>query len=206
MHETPVRMSPDLAHQLKPHQLGGVRFMWENLIGGSVMQSGNQGAGCILAHSMGTGKTLQVRSSLPSWQWWHARTCYLPRQSCTVWIEEGVDMETAFSAEPSSPRGIALHSWHCLTVSISVFNGIPSRLHNKQEEVVYTWCCEFLSVSSHRADVKHTKLNATHSSGCAVLKITTIHDGVLLQKDVLENFFAINVVFSHLWEYLSRDW
>mmetsp|Transcript_6394 Transcript_6394/g.12014 ORF Transcript_6394/g.12014 Transcript_6394/m.12014 type:complete len:1332 (-) Transcript_6394:571-4566(-) len=60
MHEPPVLISPILAYHLQPHQLGGVRFMWENLIGDSVMESGNKGTGCILAHSMGLGKTLQV--------------------------------------------------------------------------------------------------------------------------------------------------
>ncbi|KAG0208420.1 hypothetical protein BGX33_006248 [Mortierella sp. NVP41] len=41
-----------LATNLKPHQIDGIRFMWKNI----VMFDG----GCILAHSMGLGKTFQV--------------------------------------------------------------------------------------------------------------------------------------------------
>ncbi|KAJ2827420.1 hypothetical protein FBU31_003177 [Coemansia sp. 'formosensis'] len=62
-----------IAAQLKPHQLQGVRFMWRNLVMLSNHQSstGDKGTsksgrlipaqhGCILAHSMGLGKTLQT--------------------------------------------------------------------------------------------------------------------------------------------------
>lgn len=41
-----------LTANLKPHQIDGLRFMWKNI----VMFDG----GCILAHSMGLGKTFQV--------------------------------------------------------------------------------------------------------------------------------------------------
>ncbi|KAF9347368.1 hypothetical protein BGX34_003199, partial [Mortierella sp. NVP85] len=50
--EHPVAIPSFLAKKLKPHQLEGVRFMWKNI----VMFNG----GCILAHSMGLGKTFQV--------------------------------------------------------------------------------------------------------------------------------------------------
>ena len=42
-----------LASQLKPHQVEGIEFMWKHVA------AGNPG-GCILAHSMGLGKSLQV--------------------------------------------------------------------------------------------------------------------------------------------------
>ncbi|CAI5516814.1 unnamed protein product, partial [Closterium sp. Naga37s-1] len=44
-----------------PSQVEGVRFMWQNCIHSkALVQSGDPGFGCILAHSMGLGKTLQV--------------------------------------------------------------------------------------------------------------------------------------------------
>ncbi|KAJ3139350.1 hypothetical protein HDU90_000716 [Geranomyces variabilis] len=47
-----------LERHLKPHQVDGLRFLWKNII--MVKQPGGSHAGCILAHAMGLGKTLQV--------------------------------------------------------------------------------------------------------------------------------------------------
>uniref|UniRef100_H3CKL3 RAD54 like 2 n=1 Tax=Tetraodon nigroviridis TaxID=99883 RepID=H3CKL3_TETNG len=60
--EEDIFLLPQLARAVKPHQIGGIRFLYDNLIE-SVERFGNSsGFGCILAHSMGLGKTLQVIS------------------------------------------------------------------------------------------------------------------------------------------------
>lgn len=42
-------------------QVTGIRFMWENIIQSiRKVKSGDKGLGCILAHTMGLGKTFQV--------------------------------------------------------------------------------------------------------------------------------------------------
>ncbi|CAG8673342.1 14207_t:CDS:10, partial [Funneliformis caledonium] len=43
---------PDIGNKLKSHQIEGVRFLWKNII--------MFNKGCVLAHSMGLGKTYQV--------------------------------------------------------------------------------------------------------------------------------------------------
>ena len=56
-----VRLDPFLLATLRPHQLEGVRFMYESVMG--LRRSAHSGAphfGCLLAHEPGTGKTLQV--------------------------------------------------------------------------------------------------------------------------------------------------
>jgi len=55
-----VYLAPQLAHCIKPHQIGGVRFMYDNVIESTSRFSSSQGFGCILAHSMGLGKTMQI--------------------------------------------------------------------------------------------------------------------------------------------------
>ncbi|KAK6016615.1 SNF2 family protein, partial [Ostertagia ostertagi] len=55
-----VHVSPYLTHILQPHQLGGVRFLYDNIVESLSEFKSSPGFGCILAHSMGLGKTIQV--------------------------------------------------------------------------------------------------------------------------------------------------
>uniref|UniRef100_A0A8C7W3C5 Helicase ARIP4 n=1 Tax=Oncorhynchus mykiss TaxID=8022 RepID=A0A8C7W3C5_ONCMY len=60
--EVDLFLSPQLARAVKPHQIGGVRFLYDNLVESLERSKRSSGFGCILAHSMGLGKTLQVIS------------------------------------------------------------------------------------------------------------------------------------------------
>lgn len=58
--EEDIFLAPQIARIIKPHQIGGVRFLYENIIESTERFSTSEGFGCILAHSMGLGKTLQL--------------------------------------------------------------------------------------------------------------------------------------------------
>ncbi|KAL9661427.1 hypothetical protein QQ045_026251 [Rhodiola kirilowii] len=59
--EDAVRVPPSISAKLKVHQIAGIRFMWENIVQSiGKLKSGDKGLGCILAHTMGLGKTFQV--------------------------------------------------------------------------------------------------------------------------------------------------
>ncbi|XXH04977.1 actin-like protein arp8 [Hypoxylon texense] len=49
-----IYIHPDIAPRIKEHQVEGVRFMWNQIVGSSARQ------GCLLAHTMGLGKTMQI--------------------------------------------------------------------------------------------------------------------------------------------------
>ncbi|EMD37765.1 hypothetical protein CERSUDRAFT_94757 [Gelatoporia subvermispora B] len=56
----PVVVDPVLGRRLRPHQVEGVKFMYECVMG----MGEHDGQGCILADEMGMGKTLQVKPSM----------------------------------------------------------------------------------------------------------------------------------------------
>ena len=58
-----VRLQPALGAQLKPHQLSGARFLFDNVcVSCASLRAGREGMGALLAHSMGLGKTLTAIS------------------------------------------------------------------------------------------------------------------------------------------------
>jgi len=59
--EKRVKVDDRIARILKPHQIDGVQFMWDSCFENIEMIAKNdEGSGCVLAHCMGLGKTLQV--------------------------------------------------------------------------------------------------------------------------------------------------
>jgi len=50
-----VYVHEQISKRIKEHQIDGVKFMWSQIVtNGDIMQ------GCLLAHTMGLGKTMQV--------------------------------------------------------------------------------------------------------------------------------------------------
>ncbi|XP_055698952.1 transcriptional regulator ATRX homolog isoform X2 [Phlebotomus papatasi] len=55
-----LSVHPALVKKLKPHQGTGIKFMWDACFETLERTKNSEGSGCILAHCMGLGKTLQV--------------------------------------------------------------------------------------------------------------------------------------------------
>ncbi|KAI9882568.1 MAG: hypothetical protein M1823_005690 [Watsoniomyces obsoletus] len=50
-----IYLHPRIGHRVKKHQIDGIQFMW-----GQVVRDDQKPQGCLLAHEMGLGKTMQV--------------------------------------------------------------------------------------------------------------------------------------------------
>ncbi|TSL89850.1 Transcriptional regulator ATRX [Bagarius yarrelli] len=55
-----VQVHRNMVTKLKPHQVDGVQFIWDCCCESVKKTKNSSGSGCILAHCMGLGKTLQV--------------------------------------------------------------------------------------------------------------------------------------------------
>lgn len=60
--EVTLEVDSGIVSCLKPHQFTGIKFMWEACFESLEQIEKGPGSGCILAHCMGLGKTLQVVS------------------------------------------------------------------------------------------------------------------------------------------------
>lgn len=53
--QPPIYINPSIGGRIKEHQIEGVRFMWREIV-----TKDEARRGCLLAHEMGLGKTMQV--------------------------------------------------------------------------------------------------------------------------------------------------
>ncbi|KAI0380959.1 P-loop containing nucleoside triphosphate hydrolase protein [Hypomontagnella monticulosa] len=59
-HQGFVYVNPEIAQRIKEHQVEGVRFMWDKIVGSKGQDGQLKPQGCLLAHTMGLGKSMQV--------------------------------------------------------------------------------------------------------------------------------------------------
>ncbi|KAJ1582028.1 hypothetical protein NDA15_000433 [Ustilago hordei] len=74
-----VVLDPQLAKALRPHQVQGVKFLYERVMG--MHANSDKGRGCILADQMGLGKTLQTIALILTLA---KQNCYYTSRSATI--------------------------------------------------------------------------------------------------------------------------
>ncbi|KAJ8920304.1 hypothetical protein NQ315_011965 [Exocentrus adspersus] len=89
--EPDIFVAPQVSRIIKPHQIGGVRFLYDNVVESTNRFESSSGFGCILAHSMGLGKTLQIVTFSDVFlRHTPARTilCIMPINTLQNWLAE----------------------------------------------------------------------------------------------------------------------
>nr|XP_018911323.1 PREDICTED: uncharacterized protein LOC109040022 isoform X1 [Bemisia tabaci]XP_018911324.1 PREDICTED: uncharacterized protein LOC109040022 isoform X1 [Bemisia tabaci] len=104
--EPDVFLSPQIARIIKPHQIGGVRFLFDNIVESLERYKTSTGFGCILAHSMGLGKTLQVVSFCDVFlRYTEGKSvmCIMPINTLQNWVAEFNHWLPLPAEAPNSP-------------------------------------------------------------------------------------------------------
>ncbi|XP_070500734.1 transcriptional regulator ATRX homolog isoform X2 [Chironomus tepperi] len=91
--ELAIVVHETLVGKLKDHQVDGIKFMYNNCYGSVDEVKENNGSGCILAHCMGLGKTLQLIALLHTvtrYPELHTKRILIicPKSTIHNWVEE----------------------------------------------------------------------------------------------------------------------
>lgn len=87
-----IYLNAFISRNIKSHQIGGIRFMYDNIVESLTrIKDKSVGFGCILAHAMGLGKTLQIVSFVEIFlRCTSARRvlCIVPINTIQNWLNE----------------------------------------------------------------------------------------------------------------------
>ncbi|BFZ14845.1 hypothetical protein BsWGS_17884 [Bradybaena similaris] len=153
-----IQVNKKLVRKLKPHQVEGVQFMWDCMYESVKRAKKEPGAGCILAHCMGLGKTLSVVSFVHTILSHEAvlnhRTCLVVSPLNTVlnwrnewgmWLDEEDQLEVweLASCKQNAARVEALKEWHenggVMIMGYEMYRNLTtgSRCKNKRQKKIF---------------------------------------------------------------------
>ncbi|XP_033631300.1 transcriptional regulator ATRX homolog isoform X2 [Asterias rubens] len=226
-----LAVEKSLAKQLKPHQVEGVQFMWDCTYE-SLEKADEKGSGCILAHCMGLGKTLQVITYLHTIMnnpKINAKSCLVVAPLNTVlnwvsefekWLGEDSDIEvfeiTVFKS--NWQRADALKHWHdyggVMVMGYTMYRQLA--LHkfckNKKQRNIFTKTLADPGPDIVVCDEGHMLKNDTTAISKALNAIKTLRriclTGTPLQNNLIEYHCMVDFVKPNLLgtrkEFLNR--
>ncbi|KAK2718092.1 transcriptional regulator ATRX homolog isoform X3 [Artemia franciscana] len=231
--EEVVTVHPKICENLKPHQASGIKFMWDACYETVEMAQKSEGSGCILAHCMGLGKTLQVVSlvhTLLSHENCKTRTALVVCPVSTVlnwvnefsiWLKDELEIEVyeLASAKQNNMRKIKLDAWF-RTGGVMVMGYDAYRLYtndvNKKIKGAYKQTFQKTLVNPGPdiviCDEGHILKNESSALSKAITRIKTkrrvVLTGTPLQNNLKEYHCMINFVKPNLLgtkkEFLNR--
>ncbi|CAG9857643.1 unnamed protein product [Phyllotreta striolata] len=127
--EPRLAVHKDIVKHLKPHQASGIQFMYDACFESVERTLKSPGSGCILAHSMGLGKTLQI-VALTETLMRHARLTKVER----VMVVSPVNTVLNWKAE--------YRKWLPKKAQVEVFELATSKKNYERQHVVKEWIDE----------------------------------------------------------------
>lgn len=229
-----LQVDKHLASKLKPHQASGIQFMWDACFESIKRIEKSSGSGCILAHCMGLGKTLQVialTNTLLEEKKTKVKKVLIVTPLSTVlnwkaeyknWLsgEESYEVyELASVRAQNSERSCYVKEWHenggVMLISYSMFRNLSNEKNRKISKKIRTIFIEGLVDPGPDlviCDEGHLLKNEKTSISIAMNKIKTrrriVLTGTPLQNNLKEYYCMVHFVKPSLLgtykEYLNR--
>ncbi|CAF3208709.1 unnamed protein product [Rotaria socialis] len=230
-----IEVAPKLVEQLKPHQLDGIRFLWNNVFESmdAIKNKKHNGNGCILAHCMGLGKTLQVISFIHTVfnydKITNVKTCLVlcPINAALNWsnefdhwlkdVEPSVDHYQLTTVKPNL-RVTHLEYWHkhggVAIMGYEIYRRLANGIGIKNKKLkadAYTYLVD-PGPDIVVADEGHILKNAQTALAKCLSKIKTprriVLTGTPLQNNLIEYYCMVSFIKPKLLgsqpEYINR--
>ncbi|XP_044744842.1 transcriptional regulator ATRX homolog [Coccinella septempunctata] len=229
-----LQVDKALVSKLKPHQASGIQFMWDACFESLARIKKSQGSGCILAHCMGLGKTLQVialTNTLLEEEKTNVKKVLIVTPLSTVlnwraeyknWLsgDEDYDVYELASIRPqNADRASCVREWHeaggVMIISYAMFRNLSNDKNKKVSKKFRTIFIEGLVDPGPDiviCDEGHLLKNEKTSLSVAMNRIRTrrriVLTGTPLQNNLKEYYCMVQFVKPNLLgtyrEYLNR--
>ncbi|MEE6497099.1 hypothetical protein FKM82_002595 [Ascaphus truei] len=220
-----VQVHRNMVTKLKPHQVDGVQFMWDCCCESLKKIKKDPGSGCILAHCMGLGKTLQVVTFLHTLLLcdkmnFSTALVVCPLNTVLNWVtefekwQEGMEddeslevIELATVKRPQE-RGLMMQRWHdeggVLIIGYEMYRNLTQgrNVKSKKLKEIYQKTLVDPGPDFVICDEGHILKNEASAISKAMNSISTkrriILTGTPLQNNLVEYHCMVNFIKENL--------
>ncbi|XP_017279651.1 transcriptional regulator ATRX [Kryptolebias marmoratus] len=220
-----VEVHKNLVTKLKPHQVDGVQFMWDCCCESVKKIRKSAGSGCILAHCMGLGKTLQVVAFLHTLLLcekleFSTALVVCPLNTVLNWLNEFEKWQDGFKDEESlevtelatvkrpQERAFALRNWQesggIMIIGYEMYRNLTQGRNIKSKKLKETFQTTLVDPGPDLVicDEGHILKNEASAVSKAMNSIKTrrriVLTGTPLQNNLIEYHCMVNFIKENL--------
>ncbi|XP_077433961.1 transcriptional regulator ATRX isoform X2 [Vanacampus margaritifer] len=223
--EPQVQVHRNLVTKLKPHQVDGVQFMWDCCCESVKKIEKSPGSGCILAHCMGLGKTLQVVAFLHTLLLceklnFSTALVVCPLNTVLNWVnefekwqqgmkdDESLEVTELATVKRPQERAVALQQWHDLggiiIIGYEMYRNLTQGRNIKSKKLKETFQKTLVDPGPDLVicDEGHILKNEASAVSKAMNSIRTrrrvVLTGTPLQNNLIEYHCMVNFIKENL--------
>ncbi|KAM9849958.1 transcriptional regulator ATRX isoform 2-T2 [Aulostomus maculatus] len=220
-----VQVHRNLVTKLKPHQVDGVQFMWDCCCESVKKIEKSSGSGCILAHCMGLGKTLQVVAFLHTLLLcekldFTTALVVCPLNTVLNWLnefekwqegmkdDESLEVTELATVKRPQERAYALQQWHdsggVMIIGYEMYRNLTQGRNTKSKKLKETFQKTLVDPGPDMVicDEGHILKNEASAVSKAMNSIRTkrrvVLTGTPLQNNLVEYHCMVNFIKENL--------